>query len=58
MDAKDGIDVGLPAVQGTAPVGPRYLRYNSMFVFYLLWDVLRAWAWEKVRRKPSEVRVQ
>jgi N-acetylglucosaminyldiphosphoundecaprenol N-acetyl-beta-D-mannosaminyltransferase len=22
-------------------LGPRYLRYNSMFLFYLLWDVLR-----------------
>jgi N-acetylglucosaminyldiphosphoundecaprenol N-acetyl-beta-D-mannosaminyltransferase len=22
-------------------LGPRYLRYNSLFIFYLLWDVLR-----------------
>jgi N-acetylglucosaminyldiphosphoundecaprenol N-acetyl-beta-D-mannosaminyltransferase len=22
-------------------LGPRYLRYNSMFVSYLLWDILR-----------------
>jgi len=22
-------------------LGPRYLRYNSIFLFYLLWDVLR-----------------
>jgi N-acetylglucosaminyldiphosphoundecaprenol N-acetyl-beta-D-mannosaminyltransferase len=21
-------------------LGPRYLRYNSIFLFYLLWDVL------------------
>ena len=28
-------------------LGPRYLRYNSIFIFYLLCDVLRGRAWEK-----------
>jgi N-acetylglucosaminyldiphosphoundecaprenol N-acetyl-beta-D-mannosaminyltransferase len=28
-------------------LGPRYLRFNSEFVFYLLWDVLRGRAWQK-----------
>jgi N-acetylglucosaminyldiphosphoundecaprenol N-acetyl-beta-D-mannosaminyltransferase len=22
-------------------LGPRYLRYNSLFLFYLLWDAVR-----------------
>jgi len=26
-------------------LGPRYLRYNSLFLFYLLWDGLRGRAW-------------
>jgi N-acetylglucosaminyldiphosphoundecaprenol N-acetyl-beta-D-mannosaminyltransferase len=26
-------------------LGPRYLRYNSMFVSYFLWDLLRGRAW-------------
>jgi N-acetylglucosaminyldiphosphoundecaprenol N-acetyl-beta-D-mannosaminyltransferase len=30
-------------------LGPRYLRYNSLFVFYLLWDVLGRWAWRRAR---------
>ena len=30
-------------------LGPRYLRYHSMFVSYFLWDVLRGRAWKKVR---------
>jgi N-acetylglucosaminyldiphosphoundecaprenol N-acetyl-beta-D-mannosaminyltransferase len=30
-------------------LGPRYLRFNSMFIFYLLWDVLRGRARQKVR---------
>jgi N-acetylglucosaminyldiphosphoundecaprenol N-acetyl-beta-D-mannosaminyltransferase len=30
-------------------LSPRYLRYNSMFISYLLWDVLRGRAWEKIR---------
>jgi N-acetylglucosaminyldiphosphoundecaprenol N-acetyl-beta-D-mannosaminyltransferase len=33
-------------------LGPRYLRYNSLFVSYLLWDLLRGRAWEK-RRVPA-----
>jgi N-acetylglucosaminyldiphosphoundecaprenol N-acetyl-beta-D-mannosaminyltransferase len=28
-------------------LGPRYLRYNSLFLSYLLWDVLRGRAWEQ-----------
>jgi len=28
----------------------RYLRYNSLFLFYLLWDGLRGRAWGKARR--------
>jgi N-acetylglucosaminyldiphosphoundecaprenol N-acetyl-beta-D-mannosaminyltransferase len=28
-------------------LGPRYLRYNSMFVSYLLWDRLRRRAWQR-----------
>lgn len=28
-------------------LGPRYLRYNSLFLFYLLWDGLRGRAWER-----------
>lgn len=39
-------------------LGPRYLRYNLMFVSYLLWDVLCRRAWQRVRptsglRTPS-----
>ena len=34
-------------------LGPRYLRYNSMFVSYWLWDALRAWAWQKVERRVT-----
>lgn len=30
-------------------LGPRYLRYNSMFVMYLIWDMLRGRALGKVR---------
>jgi N-acetylglucosaminyldiphosphoundecaprenol N-acetyl-beta-D-mannosaminyltransferase len=30
-------------------LGPRYVRYNAMFVTYLLWDALRGRAWQKVR---------
>jgi N-acetylglucosaminyldiphosphoundecaprenol N-acetyl-beta-D-mannosaminyltransferase len=30
-------------------LGPRYLRYNFIFVAYLLWDILRGRAWENVR---------
>lgn len=29
-------------------LGPRYLRYNSMFISYLLWDALRGRAFAKV----------
>ena len=32
-------------------LGPRYLRYNSMFVSYLLWDSLREWAWEPLAKR-------
>jgi hypothetical protein len=28
-------------------LGPRYLRYNSMFVAYLLWDMLGGPAWQR-----------
>jgi N-acetylglucosaminyldiphosphoundecaprenol N-acetyl-beta-D-mannosaminyltransferase len=28
-------------------LGPRYLKYNLLFVFYLLWDGLRGRAWSK-----------
>jgi N-acetylglucosaminyldiphosphoundecaprenol N-acetyl-beta-D-mannosaminyltransferase len=28
-----------------ARLGPRYLKYNSLFLFYLLWDGLRGRAW-------------
>lgn len=28
-------------------LGPRYLRYNSMFLSYLLWDTLRRRAWQR-----------
>jgi N-acetylglucosaminyldiphosphoundecaprenol N-acetyl-beta-D-mannosaminyltransferase len=31
-------------------LGPRYLRYNSMFVSYLLWDMLRGRAWQPAGR--------
>jgi UDP-N-acetyl-D-mannosaminuronic acid transferase (WecB/TagA/CpsF family) len=31
-------------------LGPRYLRYHSIFVFYWLWDVLGGLAWKKVRQ--------
>jgi N-acetylglucosaminyldiphosphoundecaprenol N-acetyl-beta-D-mannosaminyltransferase len=31
-------------------LGPRYLRYNSMFVSYLLWDMLRGRAWQTSAR--------
>jgi len=31
-------------------LGPRYLRYNSIFVSYLLWDGLRGHAWQKSTR--------
>jgi N-acetylglucosaminyldiphosphoundecaprenol N-acetyl-beta-D-mannosaminyltransferase len=27
-------------------LGPRYLQYNSLFLFYLLWDGLRGRAWK------------
>jgi N-acetylglucosaminyldiphosphoundecaprenol N-acetyl-beta-D-mannosaminyltransferase len=30
-------------------LGPRYVRYNSLFVFYLMWDVLGRWAWNRAR---------
>jgi len=30
-------------------LGPRYLRYNFIFVAYLLWDILRGRAWENMR---------
>jgi len=30
-------------------LGPRYLRYNCMFVYYWLWDILRRQAWKKDR---------
>jgi N-acetylglucosaminyldiphosphoundecaprenol N-acetyl-beta-D-mannosaminyltransferase len=30
-------------------LGPRYLRYNSMFIMYLIWDMLRGQALGKVR---------
>ena len=33
-------------------LGPRYLRYNSMFVSCFLWDLLRGRAWESTGR-PS-----
>jgi N-acetylglucosaminyldiphosphoundecaprenol N-acetyl-beta-D-mannosaminyltransferase len=26
-------------------LGPRYLKYNSLFLWYLLWDGLRGRAW-------------
>jgi N-acetylglucosaminyldiphosphoundecaprenol N-acetyl-beta-D-mannosaminyltransferase len=29
-------------------LGPRYLRYNLLFLFYLLWDGLRGQAWGRV----------
>ena len=29
-------------------LGPRYLRYNFLFLFYLLWDGLRGRAWGKI----------
>ena len=28
-------------------LGPRYLRYNSLFLFYLLWDGIRGCAFKK-----------
>jgi N-acetylglucosaminyldiphosphoundecaprenol N-acetyl-beta-D-mannosaminyltransferase len=28
-------------------LGPRYLQYNSLFLSYLLWDILRGRAWDK-----------
>jgi N-acetylglucosaminyldiphosphoundecaprenol N-acetyl-beta-D-mannosaminyltransferase len=28
-------------------LGPRYLRYNSLFLSYLLWDIVRGQAWSK-----------
>lgn len=31
-------------------LGPRYVRYNSMFVSYLLWDMLRGRAWQTSAR--------
>jgi N-acetylglucosaminyldiphosphoundecaprenol N-acetyl-beta-D-mannosaminyltransferase len=31
-------------------LGPRYLRYNSMFVSYFLWDLLRGRAWDSTSR--------
>jgi N-acetylglucosaminyldiphosphoundecaprenol N-acetyl-beta-D-mannosaminyltransferase len=31
-------------------LGPRYLRYNSMFISYLLWDMLRGRAWQTSAR--------
>jgi N-acetylglucosaminyldiphosphoundecaprenol N-acetyl-beta-D-mannosaminyltransferase len=31
-------------------LGPRYLRYHSMFVSYWLWDILREQAWKKLRQ--------
>ena len=34
-------------VQEPRRLAPRYLRYNSLFVFYLLWDGLRGHAWRK-----------
>ena len=30
-------------------LGPRYLRYNSLFLSYLLWDLLHGRAWGKAR---------
>lgn len=31
-------------------LGPRYLRYNSIFVLYLLWDVLGRWSLGRTRQ--------
>jgi N-acetylglucosaminyldiphosphoundecaprenol N-acetyl-beta-D-mannosaminyltransferase len=31
-------------------LGPRYLPYHSILVFYWLWDVLGGQAWKKVRQ--------
>jgi N-acetylglucosaminyldiphosphoundecaprenol N-acetyl-beta-D-mannosaminyltransferase len=33
-------------------LAPRYLRYNLLFLFYLLWDGLRGRAWGKVKTLP------
>jgi N-acetylglucosaminyldiphosphoundecaprenol N-acetyl-beta-D-mannosaminyltransferase len=30
-------------------LGPRYFKYNSLFLWYLLWDGLRGRAWGKVK---------
>ncbi len=32
-------------------LGPRYLRYNSAFLSYFLWDALRGRAWERARTR-------
>lgn len=30
-------------------LGPRYLKYNSLFLFYLLWDGMRGKAWKSMQ---------
>jgi N-acetylglucosaminyldiphosphoundecaprenol N-acetyl-beta-D-mannosaminyltransferase len=37
-------------------LGPRYLRYNSIFLFYLLWDMLRRRAWTPEVLTPDSQR--
>ena len=49
VDATDGIDLGFRLWREPLRLGPRYLRYNSLFLFYLLWDALRGRAWTRGR---------
>jgi N-acetylglucosaminyldiphosphoundecaprenol N-acetyl-beta-D-mannosaminyltransferase len=35
-----------------ARLGPRYAKYNFLFLFYLLWDGLRGKAWSTRRQPP------
>lgn len=35
-------------------LGPRYLKYNSLFLFYLFWDGLRGRAWSAPVEKEAE----
>lgn len=34
-------------------LGPRYLRYNSLFLFYLFWDGIRGCAFKQKQRLPE-----